>query len=76
MVKSYESSKIEAMISDKTKAVCIPNLIGNVAKEMNLVDYLLVMLKEPIFFTYTYVIFSVTTYFYNRFNTVIIELKP
>ena len=25
-------SKIEAMISDKTKAVCIPNLIGNVAK--------------------------------------------
>ena len=25
-------SKIEAMISDKTKAVCIPNLIGNIAK--------------------------------------------
>jgi len=25
-------SKIESMISDKTKAVCIPNLIGNVAK--------------------------------------------
>lgn len=27
-----DPSKIEAMISDKTKAVCIPNLIGNVAK--------------------------------------------
>ena len=33
-----DPSKIEAMISDNTKAVCIPNLIGNVAKWDEIVE--------------------------------------